>query len=307
MKKSIKIAVMVLAAAVLATSCSKSDIKGFKKTKSGLHYKFEQRNRSGQSVHVGDVIVGEMVFRLDTNILFSNEGDPQRLMLVRDSVFRGYDIDEGLLLMHEGEKAVFAIYADSVARYFQSSQLPPSYQPGTGMIFYYEISVESVVTREELQQEQDNFREEMQQREKEEADLLAKYIAENNITVKPTEEGLYVIVNKRGNGPKVAMGKEVKMNYTGRLLDGTIFDSSIESDAKEGGVYESNRPYEPLSYKVGEMSLIQGWEKGVMGLPQGTQVTLIMPSSLGYGARGAGKTILPYSSLRFDIEILEVK
>ena len=306
MKKTIKIVVMILAAAVLATACNKSDIKGFKKTKSGLHYKFENKNRSGESVHVGDIILGELKFSLDTTVLFSNVGDPKRLMMVRDSVFNGYDIDEGLLMMHVGEKAVFAIFADSVARYFQPSQLPANYKPGADMVFYYEISISDVVTHDELMQEQDNFKVEMEQRQKEEPETLAKYIADNNITAKPNSDGLYIIVTKKGNGPKVAMGKTVSINYTGRMLDGTMFDSSVESDAKEGGIYMSGKTYEPLTYEVGKMSLIRGWEDGVMGQPQGTQLTLIMPSEMGYGAQGAG-SILPYSPLRFDIEIVSVK
>lgn len=306
MKNSIKIVVVLLAAAVLATACSKSDIKGFKKTKSGLHYKFETKHRSGESIHVGDIVVGELKFSLDSTVLFTNVGDPKRLMMVRDSVFNGYDIDEGLLMMHVGEKAVFAIFADSVARYFQPSQLPPSYKPGADMLFYYEISISDVVSHDELMQEQDNFKAEMEQRQKEEPEVLAKYIADNNITATPNSDGLYIIVNKKGNGPKVAMGKTVRINYTGRLLDGTMFDSSIESDAKEGGIFASGRTYEPLTYEVGKMSLIKGWEDGVMGQPQGTQLTLIMPSALGYGASGAS-SIQPYSSLRFDIEIVEVK
>lgn len=307
MKRTIKIVVMIMAAAVLTTACNKSDIKGFHKTKSGLHYKFETKNRSGESIHVGDIVVGELKFSLDTTVLFSNTGDPKRLMMVRDSVFNGYDIDEGLLLMHVGEKAVFAIFADSVARYFQPSQLPPSYKPGADMVFYYEISISDVVTHEELMQEQDNFKVEMEQRQKDEPETLAKYIADNNITAKPNSDGLYIIVNKKGNGPKVTMGKTVSINYTGRMLDGTMFDSSVESDAKEGGIYMSGRAYEPLTYKVGEMSLIRGWEDGVMGQTEGSQLTLIMPSAMGYGAQGAGSSILPYSPLRFDIEIVSVR
>lgn len=298
---------MVLATAILAVSCNKSDIKGFKKTKSGLHYKFETKNKSGKEIHVGDVIVGELTLRLDTATLHSIVGKPQRLMLVHDSIFDGYNIDEGLLMMHVGEKATFAIYADSVARYFNANQLPPSYKPGTNMIFYYDVSISDVVTKEELQEEQENFIEEMQQRQKDEPNVIAQYIADNNITTKPNSDGLYVIINKRGNGPKVASGKEVSINYTGRLLDGKIFDSNIESDAKEGGIYDAHRPYQPLTYVVDQMSLISGWNEGVKGLPQGSQVTLIMPSSLGYGAQGAGTYILPYTPLRFDIEIVSVK
>lgn len=118
-------------------------------------------------------------------------------------------------------------------------------------------------------------------------------IANNNITAKPTAEGLYVIVNKKGTGAKVAMGREVSMHYTGRLLDGTTFDSSVGK--------------EPLTYTVGRMGLIRGWEEGVMGQPEGTQLQIIMPSALGYGSKGAGQMIPPYSPLVFDIEIVSVK
>lgn len=308
MKKALKIAVMMIAGATMMAACgTKSDIKGFKKTESGLHYKFETTNKSGQQVKMNDVIVGEMVFRLDEDTLFQNVGNPQRLLMVKDSVFNGYDIDEGLLMMHVGEKAVFAIFADSVAKFFQPEQLPPSYKAGEGMIFYYEITVTDIVSKEELEQEQANFMAEMTQRQKDEPDIIAKYIADHNITAKPNADGLYVIVNKKGNGPKVAAGKIVEMNYTGRTLDGTMFDSSVESDAKDGGIYNPQRPYQPLSYEVGKMSLIKGWEDGVMGLPAGTSVTLIMPSDLGYGAQGAGQLILPYTPLCFDIEIVSVK
>ena len=310
MKKHLKFAAMILAAAVLTTSCNlfnRSDIKGFKKTKSGLHYKIEQKNDKGEKPHVGDVIVGEMVLRLDTNVLFSNEGNPGRLMMINDSIFDGHSIDEGLMMMHEGEKAVFAIYADSIARFFQESQMPPMYKKGTGMIFYYEVTLNDVISHDELMQEMDNFRAEMKQRQEGEASVIAQYIADNKITAQPNDEGLYVIVNKKGNGPKVAAGKEVAMNYTGRLLDGKIFDSNIEKDAKEAGIFDANRPCTPLTYTVGKMSLIKGWDDGVMGMTQGSNITLIIPSSLAYGERGAGNLILPYSPLRFDIDIISVK
>ena len=307
MKNIVKIAALSLAVAVLAASCTKSDIKGFKKTADGLHYKFEQRNSKGAAIHVGDVIVGELVFRLDTIVLASNVGNPARILTIRDSVFKGYNIDEGLLMMRTGEKAVFAIYADSVARYFGPQQLPPFYKPGTDMIYYYEVRIDTIVSRDEILEEQENFRQAMDQRKHDEPEIIAQYIADNNIKVKPNDEGLYVIVNKMGNGPTVAVGRNVQINYTGRLLDGRIFDTSVESDAREAGLYQERRNYEPLSYKVGEMGLIKGWEDGVMGLPQGSRVTLIIPSELGYGERGAGDLIEPNTPLRFDLEIVSVK
>ena len=99
----------------------------------------------------------------------------------------------------------------------------------------------------------------------------------------------------------------MSIDYTGRLLDGTIFDSSREADAREAGKYDERRPYEPMTYKVGAQPLIKGWDEGVKGMPEGTELTLIMPSKLAYGERGAGMDILPYSPLVFDITIVSVK
>ena len=164
-----------------------------------------------------------------------------------------------------------------------------------------------LVTKDELAQEQANFIEEMNQRKENEPATLAKYIADNNITVKPTKSGLYIIVNKKGNGPKVAAGKKVTVNYTGRLLDGTLFDTSREADAKEANKADKGRKYEPMSYTVGAQPMIKGWEEGIMGQTVGSDITLVMPSELAYGGRGAGKDIMPYSPLVFNITIESVE
>jgi FKBP-type peptidyl-prolyl cis-trans isomerase len=136
---------------------------------------------------------------------------------------------------------------------------------------------------------------------------LSEYITKNNITAKPTKSGLYIIVNKKGDGPKVATGKKVSVNYTGRLLDGTLFDTSREADAREAKKYQEGREYGPMTYTVGSQPMIKGWEEGVMGQPAGSDITLVMPSELAYGARGAGRDILPYSPLVFNLTIESVE
>ena len=130
---------------------------------------------------------------------------------------------------------------------------------------------------------------------------------QKEITAKPTKSGLYIIVNKKGSGPKVENGKEVSVNYTGRLLDGTLFDTSREQDAREANKVQKGRTYEPMTYVVGAQPMIKGWDEGIMGQTEGSDITLIMPSELAYGARGAGKDILPYSPLVFNLTIESVK
>ena len=303
MKKQFRIATMIVAGAMMIAACSNGD--GFKTTDSGLLYKFEQQNKSAQQVQEGDVLVGEMTIKFDTIQTFSNVGHADRILQATKS-FDG-DLYEGLLMMHVGDKAVFAIAADTLAKFLQANQMPPYYEAGKGMKIYYEISLQDIVTKEEIMQEQANFMAEMQERQQKEPEELAAYIKDNNIKVKPTEDGLYIVVNKKGNGPKVAAGKKVAINYTGCLLDGTMFDSSVESDAKRGNIYTAGHAYQPLTYTVGQMSLIRGWDEGVMGQPEGSILRLIMPSSLGYGPSGTRDgSIPPYSPLVFDIEIVSV-
>lgn len=303
MKKQIKMAIIMAFAALTVVSCS--DLPGYKKTDKGLYYKFVKQDKKAQQAQKGDVLVAEITMRINEDTLFSNVGQPGRMLQVGENMFDG-DLHEGLLMMHVGDVASFAIDADKMAKFYQG-HMPPQYKENNGDKIYYDITLVDIVTKEEIAEEQNNFQMAMEERRTQEPEIIANFIKENNITAKPNANGVYVIVKKQGNGPKVAVGKEVSMNYTGRLLDGTMFDTSVEKDAREGGIYQQGRPYEPLSYVVGKMSLISGWEEGVMGQPAGTQLRLVIPSAQGYGAQGAGQTIMPYSPLCFDIEIVSVK
>ena len=291
MKKQIRMATMIVAGAAMLAACGSGDMKGYKQTENGLYYRFEQQDKNAQQVQEGDVLVGEMTIRLDTTVLRTNVGRTERLM----PAIPTYDgvLHEGIMMMHLGDKATFAIEADSMAKFMQPNQMPPMYEKGKGMKFYYEINLQDIVTKDEFAAEQANYEAEMEKARTEEPELIANYVKENNIKTQPNANGLYVIVKKQGKGTKVAVGRQVAIHYTGRLIDGTVFDSSVGN--------------EPLSYVVGQMGLIRGWEEGVMGQPEGTQLQLIIPSAMGYGPQGAGQMIPPYSTLIFDLDIVSVK
>ena len=290
--------------AAFMTACNSNN---FKQTENGLLYRFETQNSEGAQPQSGDLLVGELVLRIENDTLFNNTGNPDRIFQVAEApMFKG-DIVEGLKMMHVGDKAIFKIPADSIGNFMMESQMPPQYKKGSGQYFYYEITLHELVTKDELAQEQANFIEEMNLRKENEPATLAEYITKNNITAKPTKSGLYIIVNKKGDGPKVATGKKVSVNYTGRLLDGTLFDTSREADAREAKKYQEGREYGPMTYTVGSQPMIKGWEEGIMGQPAGSDITLVMPSELAYGARGAGRDILPYSPLVFNLTIESVE
>lgn len=300
MKKTFFFAMLAMGCVCLMTGCNSDK---FQKTDNGLLYRFETVNNDGAQPQMGDRLVVELTLKLDTTLLFSNVGKPDRLLQVGPTMFKG-DLNEGLPMMHKGDKAVFGVPADSMATYIRS--MPPSYRHGEGQYFYYEISLVDIVTKEELEQEEANFLEEMKVRKAEEPEIIAQYLKDHGIKTAPTASGLYVVIKKKGMGAKVEAGKTVSIDYTGRFLDGTLFDTSRETDAKEAGRYVEGRDYKPLTYKVGAQPLIKGWDEGVMNQPAGTEMTLIMPSSLAYGEMGTG-AILPYTPLMFDITIVSVK
>jgi FKBP-type peptidyl-prolyl cis-trans isomerase len=137
--------------------------------------------------------------------------------------------------------------------------------------------------------------------------LIKDFLAENNIEANRTESGLFYMMTEETSGEKPEAGDTVKVNYVGKLLDGTVFDTSYEDLAKEEGVYNPQREYGPIEIPIGKGRVIRGWDEGIMLLNEGSEATLYIPSGLGYGARGSGAAVPPNSTLIFDVELVEVK
>jgi peptidyl-prolyl cis-trans isomerase A (cyclophilin A) len=97
-----------------------------------------------------------------------------------------------------------------------------------------------------------------------------------------------------GTGAQAAAGKTVSVHYTGKFLDGKVFDSSISRG-------------EPITFKLGVGQVIKGWDEGIALTKVGGKAQLIIPSNLGYGERGAGGVIPPNTTLVFDVELVDVK
>jgi FKBP-type peptidyl-prolyl cis-trans isomerase len=104
-----------------------------------------------------------------------------------------------------------------------------------------------------------------------------------------------------GTGTTATAGKEVTVHYTGWLYDPKATD-------KHGKKFDSSRDHgDPFSFKLGAGQVIRGWDQGVAGMKIGGKRTLVIPSELGYGSRGAGGAIPPNATLLFDVELLGVR
>jgi len=108
-----------------------------------------------------------------------------------------------------------------------------------------------------------------------------------------TSSGLQYIDLKVGLGPTAKAGQTVSVHYTGWLENGKKFDSSVDRG-------------QPFSFPLGAGRVIKGWDEGVQGMKVGGKRKLIIPSQLGYGARGAGAAIPPNATLIFEVELLGV-
>ena len=108
-----------------------------------------------------------------------------------------------------------------------------------------------------------------------------------------TPSGLFYRMDTIGNGVHPEASQTVKVHYTGSLTDGTVFDSSVQRG-------------EPIEFPIGVGRVIPGWDEGIALLSEGGKATLIIPSHLAYGAKGAGGVIPPNATLIFEVELIEI-
>jgi FKBP-type peptidyl-prolyl cis-trans isomerase FkpA len=308
-----KITITAVGAALLMVACKNSPYPGYDKAESGLYSKFYMHDEKGIKPKEGDVVKLIMSYKTskDSSLFDSKNAkmnpDPSGAIEfpLGKSTFAG-SFEDALKMMSLGDSASFIISADSVyLKTFAQKELPKYIAKGTMLTF--EAKLLKVTSKENVEKERNRKIEEQkvmaELRKNEEPKAFAKYLEDNKITAKPTASGLYYVEKTKGKGAKPTKGCMVKVNYTGRLLDGKIFDTSDKAVAKEAGLYDERRPYEPIEFPLGQGQVIKGWDEGIMMMSPGSKGQFIIPSSIGYGEQGGGP-IPPFSPLVFDVELV---
>ncbi len=300
--KRIILSMAAMALLMVGTLCAcneKNPYPGYQKTNNGLYYRFFTQNE-GELPQIGELMEVKLCCMVnDTTMVIPKT---ENVMMLQESKFPG-DFNEGLAMMHKGDSASFIVNIDSTFKYlFGQPTLPAEFKSTDVMRF--EIMVKDFYPEKVYAQ---NFANEVKSRNDERAaklqndypdetakaaNELAKYLAKNNIVVEPTASGLYYVMTSEGNGEKPQVGKSVKMHYTGKLLNGTVFDSSVERG-------------EPFQFVLGVGQVIPGWDEGVQLMSKGEKGILYIPYYLGYGERQAGEKIAPFSNLMFEVELVD--
>lgn len=285
-----KIFLLSLILGVLFTSCQQQtktkSYEGYSQSSSGLYYKFYQQNEgeNPQMMEILDVMLSCSIN--DTSVIIP---DNRMILPMMESLFAG-DIYEGLQMMHKGDSASFMVRADSTFITLFGSPMPNVFSINDLMRFEIRLNdfyPESEMQAKQIEYMKENYSDETAKAEQE----LSEYLKNNNIKTKETASGLNYVITKEGNGEKPNVGTLIKVHYTGKLLDGTVFDSSVNRN-------------EPFQFVLGIGQVIPGWDEALQLLSKGSKAVLYIPYYLAYGDRGAG-TIPPFSTLVFEVELID--
>ncbi len=291
--KNAKYLIIIFVIASLA-ACGLGNDKNFKETESGLKYLFHISG-GDEKPQTGDILSMQMIYTVEDTVLFDSRlSDMPVYIPLLESQYPG-DIYEAMGMMAVGDSATFIMNAADFFMYTAGMmELPPFITQDSELIF--DIKLLQAMDEEGFAIEEQRMMEEQMARDlvraEQEEELRLEYIAEEGITVLPTESGLYYVEIETGDGPRAQPGNMVSVHYEGRLLDGSVFDSSHERG-------------EPIEFILGQGWVIPGWDEGIGMMRVGGKARLVIPSHLGYGDRGAGPMIPAYSTLVFDVELVD--
>lgn len=290
---------MLLSSALLVglVSCNKSEFEGYEKAENGLYYKFFTHDENGAKPIEGDGVAFKYIFKLLSNdsvivssANVSQDGSGVTRFMMPKSSFVG-SLEDAMMMMAVKDSASFIVSADSFYLKTQKEQaLPPFIKPGDKL--KVDIKMVEITTKKQIEENQKKQQEEIAALEGAEKPKLDAYLASNKITTAPTASGLIFIETQKGKGKDHPTATDVvTVHYTGTLLDGTKFDSSVDRG-------------EPTTFPLNQV--IPGWTEAIQLMTKGSKAKLIIPSSLGYGPRGGGP-IPPFSTLVFDVELIDFK
>ena len=311
MLRKLLYAALPLWAAVSLTSCK----EGFKKTEDGLEYMIV-KDSAGPNVEEGGAAVINLKYKNERDSLNTYKASPISIMVHK--TFKG-SLEDGLKLLSAGDSAIFKVSNDSIYTKLFADSLPKEIKPGTFTTFY--VKVVKTYSKEEVKKEQEKYMEQQRTMMKQQIDyvsqyvkgmvdtsqaqmkvdegILNNYIKEHNLKAEKTGYGVYYIITEKGAGEPAVPGDTVSVHYVGKLLDGSVFDSS--------------RVGKPLHFILGTGRVIPGWEDALTKLGKGDKATILVPSSLAYRKEGIknpgdNKVVIPPDApLLFDVQVVEVK
>lgn len=270
------------------TGCSNAP-KGYQATDNGLYYRLFTNN-GGENPQIGDLL--ELTMSCSVNDTVVILPLTKNIIPMTEPSFWS-DFVEGFSMMHKGDSASFIVDIDSsFVNLFGYNTLPPQFSSTD--IMRFEVRLDDFYPESEFRFRMiENIKKNYPAETEKAVSELNAYLEKNGVVAQPTSTGLYYVKTQDGTGVKPSKGSTVKAHYTGYLLDGTVFDTSIERG-------------EPIEFVLGVGQVIPGWDEGIALMSKGEKAVLYIPYYLAYGDRDLG-VIPPFSNLVFEVELIYFK
>lgn len=277
--KRIILSVLILSVLSIC-SCNRE----YKTTKNGAKMKFYTINKDATMPEIGDLVIVDVIQKIaDTVVFNSRDLEEPFEIIVEEPSFTG-DIMCALLSMHLNDHASVVFPIDSIFS-VEGEQLPDFINEGT--ITEMNIVLKEIVKKEEMEKE---LREELNLRKNEELLELKPYYDNADFTV--TEDSLVVVAIDKGNGKFAEAGNIMRVHFIFHTLEGdTLFN------------FTTGKPYE-LVY--GDMALGQGFYEALSLVDEKGEAEFVIPSSLAFGSEGFYDAILPYTSFKLNLKVVDI-
>ncbi len=298
---------------LLVTSCGKQ--VEFETTDSGLEYKFVSKGDSGNQPEEGQIVTLNlsMVSAGDSILLEATNMPIQRVEQMWN--LKG-GIEEAFAMLSQGDSLIAKVKAGDL--YTRTWQMPVPPNIKEDELITVVIGMKNIYDADEFQRQQamervseiDAYRAQSLDDKKGQMDSdiaeIDAYLEKNNITAETSKSGMRYVIIEEGTGPKPQVGDQVKVNYTGNVLEGAYFDTSVEEKAKEFGLHDPRRPYGPFEFALGTGGVIYGWDEGIALLNQGSKAILYIPSPMAYGDQQRSEVIVANAILEFEVELVDI-
>lgn len=294
---------------VVACTTEKETPKGYKFT--------VVKKGDGNIAQPGTFLKVEVMFKDSKDSVYYDNRDEEFAQIIQVYGKENMEYEEGISevfrMLSKGDSVVMKVPAQVFFEKTSGQPVPPGVDPKSDLTFCLRVKdVMDTAAVEKLQADMIAKRNEESMRAKTtqlgiDTVLIDNYLREKNITALTTPSGLRYVIKKKGNGPLAQAGQTVSVNYTGYLLDGTFFDSSVEADAKANNKLTPGRAYGPYELQAATGSVIQGWDEMLLLMNKGEKVTVYIPSTLAYGNNRRSEEIIENSILVFDMELVNVK
>jgi FKBP-type peptidyl-prolyl cis-trans isomerase FkpA len=286
----------LLSIAGLLQACDSNPYPGFETSEGGLPYKiYRNEPANTQTPKEGDIVYMKVKYEAEDTVFYDSFKEGNMLTLQYPTCSYKGSIDECISKMTKGDSALMWTSADSFFVKVLRTEVPKKLKPGSKL--HFTIQLKDIMTKAQIDVKKQADMAELEkmsgENKSKEPELINEFLKNNKISQKPTASGLYIIIDQKGTGPVAKSGDNVSVHYTGKFLDGKVFDSSIERG-------------EPIEFPAGVGQVIKGWDEALLALPQGTKARLVIPSNLAYGENGAPPVIQPFTPLTFEINLVKV-